>query len=113
MTVVVGIGLGWSSLATGLWLLAVAAYGVGDLVTTMVGLRDPALEEGQAGAGLILGEPPSWWRFGCFKLVLLAVCYTGYVALEGTRARLLVPAGIALVGVYAVTNNVHAILAVR
>ncbi|THE64609.1 hypothetical protein D8Y22_12175 [Salinadaptatus halalkaliphilus] len=109
----VGVALGWSSLATGLWLLAVAAYGVGDLVTTMVGLRSPDLEEGQAGAQLILGEPPSWWRFSCFKLVFLAVCYAGYVALEGTRARLLVPAGIALVGLYAVFNNVRVMVAVR
>ncbi|WP_049921277.1 hypothetical protein [Halopiger djelfimassiliensis] len=96
-----------------LWALAVLWYGVGDLVSTHAGLEYDGLEEGQPLVRAILGDPPSTWRFGLFKAGLLGVCYVGYAALEGYRIRFLVPAGLAAVGVAAVSNNVRAILEAR
>ncbi|RQH01265.1 hypothetical protein [Natrarchaeobius oligotrophus] len=100
-------------LAWSLWALAVLSYGIGDLVTTVVGLRYDELEEAHSGARAVLGDPPSAVRFGLFKLVLFGCFSAGYVLLEGTRLRLAIPAGISAVGLYAVATNVRAILAVR
>lgn len=97
--------------STALWLLAVALYGVGDLVTTAVGIR-VGLEEGQPFVRRILGDSPAVWRFGLFGLFkagLLGVFYLGYVALEGVRFRIVIPAGITVVGVYVVYSNVRVI----
>ncbi|RQG98087.1 hypothetical protein EA473_00860 [Natrarchaeobius chitinivorans] len=96
-----------------LWTLAVLTYGVGDLATTIVGLRYDELEEGNSGARLLLGDPPSAVRFGLFKAALFGFCYAGYVALGGFEFRVLFPAAISAVGIYAVVNNVRAIVAVR
>ncbi|MEY7851198.1 hypothetical protein AB7C87_18585 [Natrarchaeobius sp. A-rgal3] len=94
----------WSSI---LWALAVLLYGVGDLVTTMVGLGRDGVVEGNAGARFVLGDPPSWVRFAVFKAVLLSGCYGGYLLLEGYRIRPAIPAGIAAIGLYAVVTNVR------
>ncbi|SDR16476.1 hypothetical protein [Natronobacterium texcoconense] len=100
--------------ATLLWLLAIGFYGVGDLVTTAVGIR-LGLAEGQPFVQRILGESPTLWRFalfGAFKAGLLGGFYLGYVALEGVRYRVVVPAGIAVIGLYVVYRNGRAILGV-
>ncbi|ELY96585.1 hypothetical protein C482_15703 [Natrialba chahannaoensis JCM 10990] len=103
-----------------LWLVAVLTYGVGDLVTTAVGLRCAQIEEGMPVARRLLGDPPSAWgvaRFGLFKAVLFTVFYLGAVAVArfapGTRVDLLVPVVITVVGVAAVGNNVRVIRQIR
>ncbi|MWV40397.1 hypothetical protein GRS80_11715 [Natrialba sp. INN-245] len=100
--------LSWSAI---LWTLAVVLYGVGDLVTTMIGLGRDGVVEGNAGARFVLGDPPSWVRFGVFKAVLLFACYGGYFLLEGYLIRFAVPAGIAAIGLYAVVINVRVLTA--
>ncbi|ADD04446.1 uncharacterized protein Nmag_0862 [Natrialba magadii ATCC 43099] len=107
-------------LSSTLWLAAVLTYGIGDLVTTAVGLRHTQIEEGMPFARQLLGEPPSAWgvvRFGLFKIVLFAAFYLGAVAMArfapGTRVDLLVPLAITVVGVAAVGNNVRVIRQVR
>ncbi|OVE85766.1 hypothetical protein [Natronolimnobius baerhuensis] len=102
-----------SPLAVVLWALAIGFYGVGDLVTTLRGLEYDDLEEGQQIPRTILGEPPSAVRFGLFKAVILGVFYAGSLAVPDPRIRLLIPAGIAMVGAYAVFNNLRAIWSVR
>ncbi|ELY93397.1 hypothetical protein C483_05508 [Natrialba hulunbeirensis JCM 10989] len=108
------------ALSSTLWLAAVLTYGVGDLVTTAVGLRHAQIEEGMPFARRLLGEPPSAWgvvRFGLFKVALFVGFYLGAVAMTrtapGTRVDLLVPVAITVVGVAAVGNNVRVIRQVR
>ncbi|WP_245758098.1 hypothetical protein [Natronobacterium haloterrestre] len=106
-----------TSTAAGLWLLAIVLYGVGDLVTTAVGLR-AGLKEGQPFVRRLLGESPTAWRvalFGLYKAVLLGGFYLAYVALEGLgiRFRFAIPAGIAAIGGYAVATNVRTMLTPR
>ncbi|RQG90027.1 hypothetical protein EA462_08455 [Natrarchaeobius halalkaliphilus] len=97
----------WSGL---LWALAVLTYGFGDFLTTIRGLQRDGIEERQSGARIVLGEPPSMWRFGLFKGLLLTVFFVGYVLLEGYRFRIAIPAGIAVIGSYAVLNNGRVLL---
>lgn len=102
------------AVSTLLWVFAIALYGVGDLVTTAVGIRN-GLEEGQPFVRWLLGESPTVWRFvgfGLFKLGLLGTFFLGYLALEGSRIRIVIPAGIAAVGSYVVFHNLRAIAAV-
>ncbi|RKD97966.1 hypothetical protein [Halopiger aswanensis] len=102
-----------STLALVLWLLAVLFYGVGDLVTTIVGTRTDGLEEGQPLTRAIFGEQPSALRFGLFKVGILLVFYGGSLLLPDDRFRALVPAAILGVGIGVVVHNVRTILAVR
>nr|WP_231990799.1 hypothetical protein [Natronobacterium gregoryi] len=92
-----------------LWMLAIGLYGVGDLVTTAVGIRN-GLEEGQPFVRWLLGDSPTVWRFalfGLFKTGLLGGFYLGSLALEGVWFRIAVPAGIAAIGGYAVYSNLR------
>ncbi|NGM67686.1 hypothetical protein G6M89_01450 [Natronolimnobius sp. AArcel1] len=102
-----------SPLAVVLWALAIGLYGIGDLVTTLRGLRYDDLEEGQSIPRAVLGKPPSAVRFGLFKAMILGIFYAGYLTVPDARVRLLIPAGIAIIGSYTVYNNVRAIRSVQ
>jgi hypothetical protein len=79
------------------WVLAVLAYGVGDTLTTYVGLRSGrAAEAGPLAAPLVEG-------YGIFGLVVLKLVTLGlfYAAWRVARppARFAVPLAVAVVGV--------------
>ncbi|GAB3669088.1 hypothetical protein [Halopiger thermotolerans] len=100
-------------LAFSLWLLAVLVYGVGDLVTTVVGTRTDGIVEGQPLTRAIFGERPSALRFGLFKVGVLLAFYGGSLLLPDDRFRALVPAAILGVGIGVVVHNVRTIRNVR
>ncbi|AEH37060.1 hypothetical protein [Halopiger xanaduensis] len=102
-----------STLVLVLWLLAVLFYGVGDLVTTVVGTRTDGLEEGQPLTRAIFGEQPSALQFGLFKVGVLLAFYGVFLLLPDDRFRPLVPAAILGVGIGVVVHNIRAIRSVR
>ncbi len=80
-----------------LWLLAVASFGVGDLVTTAVGLRLSGVVE----AGPLVG--PLIDRYGVgslfvLKLLTIAVSYGVWRVLP-TTSRVGIPLGLAVLGI--------------
>jgi hypothetical protein len=96
------------SRAARLWLVAVLGFGVGDLLTTAVGLARPGVVEAGAVATPVLR---GYGLVGLLTLKLLAfaVGYAVWVAVPRPHS-LGVPLGLALVGVVVTVWNTLVIL---
>lgn len=88
------------------WLFAVALFGVGDLATTTIGVNRAGLEERNPVLRRLLGPEPSLAGLGLVKIALFGIAYGGYLSLGDNPYRLLVPAGIAVVGFVVTVGNV-------
>lgn len=92
-----------------LWLAALAFYGIGDSVTTLVGLAAGEVAEAGPVAGTVIdgvGTP----GFLALKLVTLCGFY-GLWSILRTAGRVAVPLALAVVGVVVTTWNVVVIVA--
>lgn len=92
-----------------LWGLALLVYGVGDVVTTAVGIRYYDLRETNPLAVRLMGPSPSFAQTVTFKLAMLAVAAVadGVIsALVGFPGSILVPFLVLGIGVWAVQANV-------
>ncbi|WP_436936209.1 DUF5658 family protein [Halovenus marina] len=81
---------------TQLWVLAVLLYGVGDSVTTVIGLQSEDVTEGGPLALLAI-EQAGVGGFLLFKLAFLGICCVTWYLLR-TPGRLAIPLALALVG---------------
>jgi hypothetical protein len=92
-----------------LWLVSVLAFGVGDVVTTGVGVgMDGIVEAGPVAAHLL-----QRYSFGALLLLKLAVLYVAFAAwrVVPDPYRVGIPAGLALVGVVATSWNLSVLVA--
>lgn len=92
----------------GLWIAVLFGYGLGDLLTTLVGLSTGrGAEAGPVAAGLVA-------EFGLPVLVVLKLTSLGtfYLAwrLLGWPARVAIPMGVAATGVFVTAWNVVVLL---
>lgn len=96
------------STAGTVWIVAVLFYGVGDTLTTLVGLQIGGVAE----IGPIAG--PAMAAYGAAGLVGIKVCIFGAIGilwhLLETPGRLALPLGLAVVGVAVTTWNVAVIV---
>lgn len=91
-----------------LWGLAVLVFGIGDVVTTTVGIRYFGLKETNPVVVRLMGPRPTATETVAFKVVVLGLAgaiYLGIEALVGFPATLLVPLLILGVGIWAVQSN--------
>ena len=92
----------------GLWVLAVLVFGVGDVITTTVGIRYFGLKETNPIVVRLVGPSPRVHETVAFKAVVLGLAFVVDVALDavvGFPASLLVPLLILAVGFWAVQSN--------
>lgn len=87
---------GFDALQRMLWLVAVLFYGVGDTVTTAVGLRAPNTSE-VGPIALVVMEWAGIWGLIAVKLGFLLVAFGVWWALQ-TPSRIAIPLAIALTG---------------
>lgn len=92
------------------WLLAVLLYGLGDGLTTWVGVRRTDVEEGMPFVRRLLGANPGLAGLFLVKLVGLGALYGGYVLLSSNPFRDIIPVGLTIWGVFAVASNVRTLV---
>jgi len=94
------------SVSPHLWAISVTFFGVGDLVTTLVGLRLNGVGEVGPVAGLVAGEGPL--AFGGLKLVVFLLCGLLW-KLAPNQYAVGVPLGLATLGVLVTVWNMAVI----
>ncbi|KAB1197568.1 MULTISPECIES: DUF5658 family protein [Haloferax] len=92
-----------------LWSSAALAYGVGDYVTTIVGLRMAGIQEGNPIVRFLSGGDPGPGSFAVLKLVSVALFVAAYWSLRPGFARLVVPTALTLLGTVVTARNVQII----
>jgi hypothetical protein len=93
----------------GLWVLAVLVFGVGDVITTTVGIRYFGLKETNPIVVRLVGPYPRIHETLAFKGAVLGLAVLVDIAIGavvGFPASILVPLVILAVGVWAVQSNV-------
>ncbi|MFW6321493.1 MAG: hypothetical protein ACOC0Z_06535 [Halohasta sp.] len=100
-----------STAELGWWLVAVALYGVGDYVTTVVAVRRADVVEANPAVIALLSDRPSPLGFALLKAGALAVCFLGFLAISASPIAVGVPIGIALLGGVVTLSN--AVMLVR
>ncbi|WP_416838316.1 DUF5658 family protein [Haloferax sp. DFSO52] len=98
-----------ASLDAILWSAAALAYGVGDYVTTIVGLRMAGVEEGNPIVRFLSGGDPGPGSFAVLKLVSVGLFVAAYWTLRPGSARLAVPTALILLGTIVTARNVQII----
>ncbi|ELZ95136.1 hypothetical protein C440_08667 [Haloferax mucosum ATCC BAA-1512] len=98
-----------ASLDAILWSAATLAYGLGDYVTTVLGVRMAGVQEGNPIVRLISGGDPGPGSFAVLKVVSVALFFATYWVLKPTLARLAVPAALTLLGAVVTARNVQII----
>ncbi|KAB1192742.1 hypothetical protein GJR96_04510 [Haloferax sp. MBLA0076] len=98
-----------ASLDAILWGAAALAYGLGDYVTTIVGVRMAGVQEGNPLVRFISGGDPGPGSFAVLKLVSVALFVAAYWTLSPTTARLAVPTALTLLGTVVTARNVQII----
>jgi hypothetical protein len=88
-----------------LWLVAVLCFGVGDVVTTSIGLGLAGVVEAHPVAGSLFQYPPLGVMVA-LKSVVFGVCYALWAWTPRPHC-LGVPLGLALVGVLVTAWNLH------
>ncbi|MFB6154696.1 MAG: DUF5658 family protein [Haloferacaceae archaeon] len=91
-----------------LWLAALLLYGVGDGVTTVVGVRSAEVAEAGPIATTLL-DGAGLYGFVALKFAFLAASFAVWWALD-TPGRVAVPASLAVVGTVVTVWNVHVIV---
>ena len=95
------------------WAAAILLYGFGDGLLTYLGTRYENIEEGMTVTRRLLGANPSLRGLALLKIGSLGVFYIAYLLMKENQYRDLVPVGLAVLGVYAVTMNSYAIILER
>ncbi|ELZ73858.1 hypothetical protein C5B90_07045 [Haloferax sp. Atlit-12N] len=98
-----------ASLDAILWGAAALAYGLGDYVTTVLGVRMAGVQEGNPVVRLISGGDPGPGSFAVLKLVSVALFFAAYWVLRPAVARLAVPISLTLLGAVVTVRNVRII----
>ncbi|AKU06340.1 MULTISPECIES: DUF5658 family protein [Haloferax] len=98
-----------ASLDAILWGAAALAYGLGDYVTTVLGVRMAGVQEGNPVVRLISGGDPGPGSFAVLKLVSVALFFATYWVLRPAVARLAVPISLTLLGAVVTVRNVRII----
>lgn len=91
-----------------LWLLAALGFGVGDVVTTSIGLGMAGVVEANP---LLLAavQPLTLWSMIALKVAVFAGCYAFWKRMPRPHA-VGVPLGLALAGFLVTARNVHVLL---
>ncbi|RDZ42853.1 hypothetical protein C5B86_14275 [Haloferax sp. Atlit-19N] len=98
-----------ASLDAILWGAAALVYGLGDYVTTVLGVRMAGVQEGNPVVRLISGGDPGPGSFAVLKLVSVALFFAAYWVLRPAVARLAVPISLTLLGAVVTVRNVRII----
>ncbi|POG56862.1 DUF5658 family protein [Haloferax marisrubri] len=98
-----------ASLDAILWGSAALAYGLGDYVTTVLGVRMAGVQEGNPIVRLVSGGDPGPGSFAVLKLVSVALFFAAYWMLRPASARLAVPISLTLLGAVVTARNVRII----
>ncbi|MGB9957119.1 DUF5658 family protein [Haloferax prahovense] len=98
-----------ASLDAILWGAAALAYGLGDYVTTVLGVRMAGVQEGNPVVRLISGGDPGPGSFAVLKLISVALFFATYWVLRPAVARLAVPISLTLLGAVVTVRNVRII----
>ncbi|WP_058826875.1 DUF5658 family protein [Haloferax sp. Q22] len=98
-----------ASLDAILWGAAALAYGLGDYVTTVLGVRMAGVQEGNPVVRLISGGDPGPGSFAVLKLVSVALFFATYWVLRPAVARLAVPISLTFLGAVVTVRNVRII----
>ncbi|AFK17900.1 hypothetical protein E6P09_03895 [Haloferax mediterranei ATCC 33500] len=98
-----------ASLDAILWGAATLAYGLGDYLTTVLGVRMAGVQEGNPIVRLISGGDPGPGSFAVLKLVSVALFFAAYWILRPGFTRLVVPAALTLLGTVVTVRNVRII----
>ncbi|WP_157532990.1 DUF5658 family protein [Haloferax profundi] len=88
-----------------LWVGAFVFYGLGDYITTLVGLRHESVEERVPLLRYLIGPKPSATGLIFVKISSLSVCASLYMLLASHPHRWFIPAVLVVLGVAAVVNN--------
>ncbi|WP_148413752.1 DUF5658 family protein [Haloferax sp. KTX1] len=92
-----------------LWGAAALAYGLGDYVTTVLGVRMAGVQEGNPIVRRVSGGDPGPGSFAALKLVSIALFLAAYWALRPSVARLAVPFSLTVLGAVVTVRNVRII----
>lgn len=87
------------------WLVAVALYGVGDYVTTVVAVRRANIVEANPAVIALLSDQPGPVGFAVLKFGALGVCFVGFLSISASPIAVGVPVGIALLGGLVTISN--------
>lgn len=90
-----------------LWLVAILTFGIGDVVTTSVGLRHQGVHELHPISERILGVAGPAGMVAT-KLLLFILAYAAYRA-SPRDVRIGIPIGLVLLGSLVVVNNLRVI----
>lgn len=95
-----------------LWLIAIAFFFVGDLVTTIVGISHPLITESTPYLHAILIEYGIWFMLFVLiigKVIALLLLYGAWERMNGFH-RVAIPSTILLLGIYATAWNTFLIM---
>jgi hypothetical protein len=95
------------------WTGALLTFGVGDVVTTVVGTRRAGLVEGAPLPKAVAGRQPTIPRLVGLKVVGFLVAFLGAEFLIPARVRFVVPVTVAVVGVVVTVYNLAMIRRAR
>ncbi|ELZ76473.1 hypothetical protein KU306_05410 [Haloferax larsenii] len=98
-----------ASLDAILWGAAALAYGLGDYVTTILGVRLAGIQEGNPIVRLLSGGDPGPGSFAVLKIVSVALFFATYWVLRPASARLAIPGALTFLGVVVTARNVQII----
>ncbi|ELZ90351.1 DUF5658 family protein [Haloferax sulfurifontis] len=91
------------------WGAAALTYGLGDYVTTVLGVRTAGVQEGNPIVRRISGGDPGPGSFAVLKLVSVALFFATYWVLRPGVARLVVPISLTLLGSVVTVRNARII----
>ncbi|WP_410765987.1 DUF5658 family protein [Haloferax sp. DFSO60] len=98
-----------ASLDTMLWGAAVLTYGVGDYLTTVVGVKMAGIQEGNPIVRLLSGGDPGPASFAVLKLISVGLFFAVYWLVKPAFARVAVPLALTLLGIVVTGKNLHVI----
>jgi hypothetical protein len=91
------------------WLAAVACYGVGDYLTTVIAVQRYSVVEANPVVRRLLSRQPGPVGFAVLKLATLAVCFGGFLAIADSPLAIGLPIAITVLGVAVTLSNLRAI----
>ncbi|ADE03289.1 DUF5658 family protein [Haloferax volcanii] len=92
-----------------LWGAAALTCGLGDYVTTVLGVRTAGVQEGNPLVRRLSGGDPGPGSFAVLKLVSVALFFAAYWALKPAVARLAVPLSLTVLGAVVTARNARII----
>ncbi|MFC7204939.1 DUF5658 family protein [Haloferax namakaokahaiae] len=97
------------SLDAMLWGAAVLTYGLGDYVTTVIGVKMAGVQEGNPIVRLLSGGDPGPASFAVLKLVSVGLFFGVYWLFRPAFVRIFVPLALTLLGIAVTGKNVQVI----